>query len=452
MNSASDAPLAEGRDFGLSAEPLPGDRVRFGATVSIISLVSAFFAVILSGLSLAPTGLLLVFCGALTALYVLREAKLSSAAFLVLSFLGYCLFSGIFFSGIDSVFSVGVVHWLSNEGRIFLAYWPAILILVYGRFVGAESDRIVIRALKYTTVVYVLGATVARFSGVLGDYSHHAGGAVGASLFIIWFLLYQSDKEKMYLIMLAAASVGLVASDSRTGILGSALVLILMGMSLKNIKQLALGVIIFISMLFVMNAFYPKVYDRLSGAITASTMQAMGQQLGRVFQDRSFEETSDAWGVASYVPDQGEVNLVIRAYLWARGLSEGGGSPIHGIGFGRFNDIGRTFEGVRGVSYAVYKADRASGSVFTAHNTFVHIFAELGLIGVAFVAAIFVTLHRAYSSCSEKAGLKWARIGKAMCLSLAVMGMFQHSLGAPIFLFTMFTMAAWCYCRVRMYS
>lgn len=448
MDSEPELSIEARSHFGNRAMLHSENHGLFSRRISTYALIFAFLAVILSGVSVVPTAALVALSISLVALYIIVGLRISVAASLILVFLLYCFGSALVFSGIDSISSVGFPQWVANEGRVFVAYWPALLVLVYGSFVREDSDRLVIGFLKLVTLLYFITATVSKLPLGLGGYSHHAGGAVGAALFIIWYFLYQSDRGVTYIFMLVLSAIGLVASDSRTGILGVVIVIVLMSMSLKKIKQLVLGSIVFVGMLFVMSAWFPNVYDRLAGALTVTTFNAVGDQFDRLLDGYTFEETRNAWGVVSYLPDQGEVNLVVRAYLWARGISEGMASPIHGVGFGRFNDTGREFDGVRGVSYAVYYAESASGSVFTAHNTIIQIFAELGSIGVVLLAAIVLKFYRAYCCCTDASDLKWARIGKAMCLALFVMGLFQHSFGAPIFVFTMFTMAAWCYCRV----
>jgi O-antigen ligase len=71
-----------------------------------------------------------------------------------------------------------------------------------------------------------------------------------------------------------------------------------------------------------------------------------------------------------------------RFRLWSDALYDFSLSPIVGIGFGRYNDLMRQFEGVPGLVDVAVKGEIRNNSA-TAHNSYLHFLAEGGLVGLA---------------------------------------------------------------------
>ena len=114
-----------------------------------------------------------------------------------------------------------------------------------------------------------------------------------------------------------------------------------------------------------------------------------------------------AWCLVAFVPetswtristisaqvDSGDLNQ--RTGIWAAGLKEFAAHPVLGVGEGAYLQI----------------SDRQLGEGFVAHNTFVSVLVELGIIGFLFFAAILQKTARAVWNldCSDR--LMWAAIG-----------------------------------------
>jgi O-antigen ligase len=86
-------------------------------------------------------------------------------------------------------------------------------------------------------------------------------------------------------------------------------------------------------------------------------------------------------------------NVIERFEYASRALGYIGDSPIFGIGFGRFNDGGLQFWGAPGVFYP------AIGGVIVnddkhAHNSYLHFWAEGGVVGLALMMGIWISVFR----------------------------------------------------------
>ncbi|MBM7560132.1 O-antigen ligase family protein [Marinitoga litoralis] len=68
--------------------------------------------------------------------------------------------------------------------------------------------------------------------------------------------------------------------------------------------------------------------------------------------------------------------------LWPRAINDFLKSPILGIGFTRYNDFPYMFEGIRGLLY--FNTSRVIFSDAHAHNSYLHVLAETGIIGFIF--------------------------------------------------------------------
>lgn len=97
----------------------------------------------------------------------------------------------------------------------------------------------------------------------------------------------------------------------------------------------------------------------------------------------------------------------IRGYLWGRAMHEGLASPVIGSGFGRCNSI-------------------------------LHVFAALGILGLANLTALLASLWRPLRrNCGDDL---WAHVGLTSLIGLVLMSITQHAFGEPIFGLSLFCM------------
>lgn len=125
-------------------------------------------------------------------------------------------------------------------------------------------------------------------------------------------------------------------------------------------------------------------------------------------------------------------NLYIRAtYLWPKAFAQWARSPLVGNGFGTFNDEVRREDLLDGV---LARAVPGSGTVNHhdghAHNTYLHLLAEQGILGLALFLAVLVALHaevrRRYGGGSTVAAFSYYGL-----VCLAVMSLTENRLTTP---------------------
>lgn len=89
-----------------------------------------------------------------------------------------------------------------------------------------------------------------------------------------------------------------------------------------------------------------------------------------------------------------EANVLLRVRAWERAVGDGIRSPAIGVGAFRFNDEGRNFyRAIPGISLVTSATDKVH-SDFGAHNFYLQVFSELGLVGLAAGVAVLGSLTR----------------------------------------------------------
>lgn len=122
-----------------------------------------------------------------------------------------------------------------------------------------------------------------------------------------------------------------------------------------------------------------------------------------------------------------------RFELWRDALKDFSDSPIVGIGFGRYNDLMRTFKGVPGLVYVVTDA-KIMNNDDTAHNSYLQFLAEGGVVG--FLATMFVwwSAWKEISFFERKLPRShlhaFHRAGKGALAAMLTYCMFDHVLGS----------------------
>ncbi|WP_299734049.1 O-antigen ligase family protein [uncultured Tateyamaria sp.] len=372
-------------------------------------------------------------------------------AFLALLFVLYALISAIMFDGIRSLGVSGPVAWLGGEGRIFIYYWPFIFLTVALYHHTANVESRLETALLWLTIFAFL-VIVAQRSGVAALYSsHHAAGAVMTSLVVFNYFRYQNHKSLWALIFLGIAMAGLLGTGSRASLMAVILGIVIQQMIGVRIIQVLKFVLLVPIFMVGMSIAYPDQYERLSRTFQVNPMTVITTNFDRAWQADPPLESSEAWALSSYADKQGQANLAIRGLLWARGVAEGFKSPIFGTGFGRYNDMGREFNDTLPLVAVVTDASFLNASAHTSHNSFIMIFTELGLIGVALIGGMFVIIIRTALRVLRHPNVRpnakmWAGITLGCTVTLMLISITQHGFGAPIYGLTLMQLIAIGYC------
>ena len=220
------------------------------------------------------------------------------------------------------------------------------------------------------------------------NFAHNATGSVYAvvSLFALIFLLQTSKKKLkiLYSIVLAICLAGLFLTKSRGSYIGFAVALVpVLWMNYRSVKKFLITILIlvFASLPLI---FLTGVYKRIL----------------QIFKFSLDIETA--------------YTTVSRVELWEKAWYLFSRSPIFGIGFGRFNDIESVnyyrLNGYLG-TLSLYTDSNFVFSFSTAHNSYLHILAETGIVGLGLLILFWVLCYRIiYKAYNFSTNLYYKRI------------------------------------------
>ena len=140
-------------------------------------------------------------------------------------------------------------------------------------------------------------------------------------------------------------------------------------------------------------------------------------------------------------------NLVIRVYLWKYAINLFQKSPLTGVGFARYNDTDLDYVGIPYVAQLAtsgeayygsgirWESEQKMTSTGNAHNSYLHILAETGLIGLVLFLILWIKMFMAVEPGPQTSPDDFARayaVGcQAMIICLAIGALAGHALGAP---------------------
>jgi O-antigen ligase len=244
--------------------------------------------------------------------------------------------------------------------------------------------------------------------------AHNSAGAVYgmAACLALAFLIYlpASKVISWQTFFFAASFTGLVLSKSRTSYVAFVVTLALVFLaSRKNFRKvLKIGALVVV----------PLLYFWLSQPEVATRTEAIS--------------TMD------------DPNVLGRLQLYAEAVHDITLSPLVGIGFGRFNDDWKQFSGVPDVIYLATRGEVVNDSTH-AHNSYLHFWAEGGVVGLFLMMGVWVSLLR----WAKKIRLRFAQgtfgyafaRGVQACIVLEFLISFtEHSMGTAVTSLTVFSM------------
>lgn len=391
--------------------------ILFGTSLAAAALI---------GLSPVPAALVVGGFALAVLVRTLMRGAIGWIPFTLIALYAYALTSAIVLGGADAI-GTDPIAWLSGEGRFFIAFWPLIFFTAFPAR-AAETHDIGLPLLVLSIAISI--PAWLSFSGVYPTFSsHHAAGAVGAALFIPVYFHLLSRRTVFSALLAANALVLLLAANSRTALLGVFLAIGIVHVARRQWRFAVTCLVLAALALSLLPLALPQHAQRWREAWTPATLASLTTNFSAALSAETAAETIAAWDLASRVTLEGNANLAIRGYLWGRAAREALRSPLIGTGFGRFNDLGRIFEPVF-AGYVATGATYANPGVLTAHNTYLHILSELGLAGALLLAAPLVVIGRTFLGAARS---YWADTGLAALAALLVMGVTDHTLGAPIF-------------------
>ncbi len=330
----------------------------------------------------------------------------------------------------DLVFTVRVVQWLVLAGSLLGLGW----LLGWGHLFQVDEDPM---TGERNTALYFVGLLT----------SHTGAGTfwAGVAAFLLAFS-WRMHNKMMQVLALAAVCLTL-ATGGRAATLG---LLAAIGWLLVR------GEIFHRRALIIALLSLPVAL--VAGMFMASRVPEIGDRMGELVSHRSAASVLAAAREPTLENPSGYFysganlehhNLVIRIYLWKYALRLVQDSPMIGVGFGRFNDSYPDFRGLRHCVWLMVDGERHLGSGIewegpqlmvstgNAHNSYLHIAAETGLLGLALFMVLWRSIWVAcrterVPACDKDLFLCAYAIGcQSVVVSLLVAALAGHALCAP---------------------
>ena len=290
-----------------------------------------------------------------------------------------------------NAFLTKLPEFVTGEGRVFLAFLPLLLTAVCRP--GDASIDFVVRLFRGVAWVGLVMATVGQLPplrshlyAVGTDHlfglssSHHVSGFLFGTTALILLTTHRGNRRSN--LWLGVAMMGaVVLTGSRTTLVGigiTALVALVFrsssSVSAAWLRRFRIATVIGLALLIPLQTTLRVPI--LQPEVISSGIDNLSQ-------------ADPELGTGAYDPRT--ANSLKRFVLWGEGIGAFSSSPLVGVGAFRFNDqITRTW-GEEGI-VELGMEGRRDHSVSTAHNAYLQLLAEMGLVGLGLLLAIWVGL------------------------------------------------------------
>lgn len=322
-----------------------------------------------------------------------REGATVDRIFVVLLLnLGYWLVSGLVTGGIKPAMLANP-QYLMAEGRGFLYYIPLFTLSV--AVVGNAQLSQVIR------VVYAMGIAVlllfvvwllvrpgfisgGRAGNFYGFVTSHTGAGTLFGIIGAFLAVYGHQVGRRPIIYLGLAMVlPVFGSASRQAIVGLLAVLGWYVIRLGRARLIAYAGVLMAVSIALMPVLTPHTWERTAGLFNKESVEAVFTTL---------EKSNWEPGLTPEVEGR-HFNVLARFLYWEYAVRQIAKSPYIGSGFGRFNDTEAQFVGEPGV-LRIATSGPASPIQLQAHNSYLHLWAELGVLGLGLMLWLWWAMYR----------------------------------------------------------
>lgn len=368
-------------------------------------------------------------------LLVTRKGRMDYIGGLVLLNFGYWLYSGLAIGSIAPLDLISI-PFLNGEGRIFTSYFPLLLFsLAYVREYNlrALKNMILLMAMGSFVLYLLWMPTHAGFlseggaDNFVGFLSSHTGSGTFFSFLAIFLIVYGYETRDWKAMAWGLLCLGpLFGSASREALLAFLVFGAWYMIKLRKWKIGAVSVLLLALAVSSLPVIAPHTWARTSGLFSMDLV----------------DNIIDTAKTSEWEPGDGDImlegrqqNVLTRITFWTYALGRFAESPLVGIGFGRYNDTFLHFSGLEGLVYLATDGEK-NLSVGNAHNSYIHLLCESGLIGLFLMLWLWIALYIRFGRAART--FKHLRLSLALfraCQGLVVFCMFAaltgHALGAP---------------------
>ena len=329
---------------------------------------------------------------------------------LPLIILSYVIFGGLIASSFEFKFLLMVEFW-QGEGRFMLSMIMSIMILILMKNQIVNIDNI-IKVMSVMTLIFLIFwaagfnffsvARLDHFGGLLT--SHSGAGMFYGCLFIFTFCRFSEGVIWKFFTFVFFIAMILTASRlTVVALLGAFFIVFFLNKNAWQVKNFIKGLIIL--SLSIYSVSFTDLADRFMPLFDPQTYD----DIFRVLQiDYVPGEETNHGGQAH--------NILQRIIYWNYAFERAAISPLWGTGFGTFND---NYEQII-LGFHISTFQRLD--LGNAHNTFLHILSENGILGLILVLYFYTKAIFANSNNKRNKLLYW---------HLILSGCFSHALGAP---------------------
>ncbi|TWT52129.1 O-antigen ligase family protein [Allorhodopirellula solitaria] len=360
---------------------------------------------------------------------------MSRLTLLLLCALMYTALSGLMTGGVlPSDFAT--VEFYAGEGRLFLYYLPFLALA------SLSVPRAHLRTLeRFGQMIILVTLPLALLAMVTAQdalptfltRSHHGPGGVYGVLCLFFLVQTAATRRWMPGVWAILALLPVVAASSRTAIVAIAASFVFVVIYQKNFWLATRLAVVGMILAAIASFVSPTNAERMVSVLRPETYEAVREHYqtarwqpgNELSEDMALSSADAEWNVL------GRVSMSKHAFLQFLD------SPLIGSGFGRFNDLdART--GYRGLYYINTQPYRTIHHL-TAHNSYLQLLAELGVIGTSlylgFWCAAFIRLERAKRMRGPQGREhRWFYLAcQSIIVFLFASGFVSHSLAAPAF-------------------
>jgi O-antigen ligase len=413
-------------------------RVEPSASLSPVRWVLALLLWGVFAIKASPIFMLGLGLGLLLILVYLAEGGgIDAINIVIVSNVTYWLLSGFLIGGL-TVGMLAQVSYYSNEGRIFLCYIPFIIMTC--SCISRATLRMTIKQLVYMAVLglgmYAVWAvkkpallSVGRAHNFAGLMTSHTGSGTFFSELCVFLMIYGNRaRSRTHFLLGMSMVLPVLGSGSRESLVALFAVLAWFMRSQISPKTVLLATALVGGLATAMPTISPHTYDRVAQMFDPQTLKDIQAQVV-------------SGSAANWEPGQDkdlsgeEFNILSRILYWSYAIKRFVDSPFFGDGFGRFNDRYVHFDGIPGLYYFGVEAINSPATLH-AHNSYLMMLAETGLVGLLLLLSIWYLMwkritaaRREFADDPELSGFFQALQGVIVFVLFAAL--FGHALGAP---------------------
>ncbi|WP_145994837.1 O-antigen ligase [Geobacillus sp. WSUCF-018B] len=387
----------------------------------VIVLILSFYTTIL----ISPIVLLVILILSFPLTFTI--SKLGYNRIFIFTFLLYlyvilsALISGIPFKELSNY------YFIRYDGNFLYSYSPLLLIPLIQRH--NLNTGLILKIFCISTSLILLFSHLVNIS--FFDAHNAYGGFLGLVIGVNIILI----KDKIMWVPLIINTYLLIISDSRGSIFAIILAFILIFLKKKGFNVLYKLIItcIFLFMIIVFIEGY-IVWLKMNKPIALTLDQIFQYYIPYGYLGSIIREIFDR----SYT-------IIHRIYFyWPLAIDNFLNSPLIGIGFSRYDDVPYNLGGIKNLIY-LNKGYIISHTNYHAHNSYLHILSELGILG----AGLFFMIFKGILDNAKRLEIKEQLLVQTLTIYMLIVSLSEHRITTPSQMIPYFIIVILILCRNR---